>query len=86
MARSPVLVVAWVHCSPVNAPLRVIAELSGWSLDRVWRRFRLDSAPQPVEHAACVPAYDVRGALEFLGLPAEKIEAILVSAAASGPV
>jgi hypothetical protein len=50
-----------------HVPLRVVAELSGVSLDRSYRLFRLPSAPTPASHAACVPVYELVGAMRHLG-------------------
>lgn len=51
-----------------QAPLRVIASMAGRPLDDVYRLFRLEGAPAPVAHVACVPVYDVGAALEHLGV------------------
>lgn len=49
-----------------TGPLSAVSNLSGLSRDEVYRRFRLEGAPPPVDHVACVPVYDLEAAISWL--------------------
>lgn len=52
--------------------MSVVAELSGRSRDELYRLFRLEDAPNPVDHVSGVPVYDLEQCLEWLN-PAPKL-------------
>jgi hypothetical protein len=54
-----------------EGPLSAVSRLSGLSRDEVYRRFRLEGAPAPVNHVACVPVYDLEAAVAWL-LPPDR--------------
>jgi hypothetical protein len=54
-----------------EGPLSAVSRLSGLSRDEVYRRFRLEGAPAPVDHVACVPVYDLEAAVAWL-LPPDR--------------
>lgn len=56
-----------------SAQLSVIAIMADMSLDQVYRRFRRQGAPAPVDHPACVPVYNIAAALEYLGRAVTRI-------------
>lgn len=49
-----------------TVPLRKVAELAGVSQGRVYELFRRPDAPHPVAIVACVPVFELAGALEFV--------------------
>ena len=49
-----------------TATLRVIAEMSGMRLQRVYELFRLPIAPPPAAHVACVPVYEIARAMAYV--------------------
>lgn len=54
-----------------TGPLSAVSQLSGLSRDEVYRRFRLEGSPPPVDHVACVPVYDLEDAIAWL-LPEDR--------------
>lgn len=58
----------------MQARLSVIAELSGRSLDDLYRLFRLEDAPTVVAHVGGVPVYDVEQCISWLQPEAKPIQ------------
>ena len=52
--------------NPVQARLSIIAQLSGRTLDDLYRLFRLEDAPQIADHVGGVPVYNVTECMEWL--------------------
>lgn len=55
-----------------SASLRVVAELSGMRLVRVYELFRGADAPAPLFHKAGVPLFELASALAFVAAGSER--------------